>query len=89
MLYILGRIFCAVALCVGFTPTASAQAYRQLTVDDFQGRAQSRTGVIAYTNCTIDFRYQAHRKNDYYLLDFDIKLMMNSDRSWMNKARVT
>jgi hypothetical protein len=89
MRYILGRIFCAVALCVWFIPTASAQPYQQLTINDFQGTPQSRTGVIAYTNCTIDFRYEARRKNDYYLLDFDIKLMMNRDRSWMDKGRVT
>jgi hypothetical protein len=85
----IGRILCVLIIGLGSIRMASAQPYQQLTIDDFEGAPRSHIGVIAYTNCTIDFRYQAFRKNGYYLLDFDIKLMMNRDKSWMDKSRVT
>jgi hypothetical protein len=80
---------CAMVLCVCCRLAASAQAYHQLTADDFGAAPRSHNGVIAYTNCTINFRYQAHRKNGYYLLDFNIRLNINRDRSWMDKSRIT
>jgi predicted secreted Zn-dependent protease len=45
--------------------------------------------VIAYTNCTIDFQYQAHPQRGYYRLDFNIRLLLNNNKSWMDKDRVT
>jgi hypothetical protein len=76
-------------LCAGGNQMVSAQLYHQLTTDDFEGAPRLHTGVIAYTNCTIDFRYEAYRKNGYYRLDFDIRLILNSNRSWMDKSRIT
>lgn len=80
----------AVALNFVALKRADAQDYHQLTIDDFQGIPRPNgTDYIAYTNCTIDFRYEAERKNNYYLLNFNIRLLLNRDRSWMDKAKVT
>jgi len=67
-----------------------AQPFRQLTINDFKGspRANNR-GVVAYTNCTIDFRFQATRGNDGYRLNFNVRLNMNTDRSWIDHSRIT
>lgn len=84
----LGRILCVIVVCVWGLQTASAQPYRQLTADDFEGVPRSHTSVIAYTNCSIDFRYQANRQNGYYRLNFDITLLLNRDKSWIDRPRV-
>jgi hypothetical protein len=86
---VLLKAICVVALCLPALQKATAQSYQQLTIDDFQGVPRSSTGVIAYTNCTIDFHYEATRKDGYYSLNFNIRLIMNRDRSWMDKSRVT
>ena len=83
------RVICIAALLLPALQRASAQDYHQLTIDDFQGTPSSDgDGVIAYTNCTIDFHYQASRQNGYYRLNFDIRVLMNRNRSWMNKGQV-
>jgi hypothetical protein len=89
MRVILQRVICAIILYAGCYQAASAQPYRRLTAADFEGTPRSHTSVIAYTNCSIDFKYQAHRKNGYYLLDFDIRLVMNRDKSWIDRSRIT
>ncbi|TSD64499.1 DUF922 domain-containing protein [Inquilinus sp. KBS0705] len=68
----------------------TAQPFRQLTAADFMGTPKANNrGVIAYTNCTLDFSYQAnHSKNDY-LLHFKVTLQLNNYKSWMDKARIT
>jgi hypothetical protein len=67
-----------------------AQPFRQLVAGDFQGypRVNNR-GVVAYTNCTIDFRFQASRGDGEYRLHFNVRLSMNSDRSWIDRSRIT
>ena len=82
------RVILATALCMS-TYLVQAQPYRELTADDFEGRPQSRSGTIAYTNCSIDFKYEAYRKTGYYQLYFDIRLNVNRDRSWMDKDRIS
>ena len=82
------RVICVLVLCFCWH-FAQAQAYRQLTADDFEGAPHRNSGTIAYTNCTIDFKYEAYRKNGYYQLDFTIRLMINRDRSWIDKDRIT
>ncbi len=89
MRLIFRRVICAVVLCVCYHQATLAQSYHQLTADDFEGAPRSHSGVIAYTNCTIDFRYEAYRKNGYYQLNFNIRLLLNRDRSWMDKEHVT
>jgi predicted secreted Zn-dependent protease len=69
---------------------ASAQQFHQLTVNDFAGAPRVNTrGVVAYTNCTIDFKYQANRVNSGYILNAFVKLMLNTEKSWIDKSRIT
>jgi len=83
------RLFCLSALCVLVTSIAQAQDFHQLTIDDFRGVPRTDQGTVAYTNCSINFHYEAHRERDYYRLDFDIRLVLNNYKSWMDKKRVT
>jgi hypothetical protein len=84
------RLTCLAIVCLFGIATASAQPFRQLTIDDFQGPPDyANGGMIAYTNCTIEFRYVAYKEDGYYRLDFDIELKVNNDKSWMDKRRVT
>ena len=69
--------------------TAKAQPYLRLTANDFEGMPHPHSGVIAYTNCTIDFHYTANREDGYYHLTFNIQLLVNRERSWMDKERIT
>lgn len=73
-----------------FAAVACTQPYHTLTINDFQGTPHRNSrGVIAYTNCTINFHYEAHREKDRYRLDFNIRLILNNNKSWMDKRRVT
>jgi hypothetical protein len=85
---VLRRIGVAVFVFIGFT--ALSQPYRVLTVNDFRGIPNSYNGeVVAYTNCSIDFRYEAHHQRNYYMLNFNIQLTMNRDKSWLDRRQVT
>jgi len=81
---------CAVVLCLAMLQKAPAQGvYQKLTPDDFQGTPRTNgDGVVAYTNCTIDFYYEAHPKDNYYLLNFRINVTMNKNKSWMNRGMI-
>ncbi|WP_428327855.1 DUF922 domain-containing protein [Mucilaginibacter sp.] len=84
------RLILVLALGLFISASVSAQAFHQLRMDDFQGVPRSNNGsVIAYTNCSISFRYQAQRERDYYRLNFDIQLTLNNNKSWMDKGRIT
>lgn len=66
-----------------------AQSFRQLTANDFRGYPKAnRRGVVAYTSCTIDFRFQASQSDGNYRLQFKVMLNMNTDRSWMDRSRI-
>jgi len=81
---------CFATIWLSFTSFCSAQGYHQLTNDDFRGNIGNISmGVIANTNCTIDFKYVAHQQNGYYRLDFDIRLVLNNNKSWIDRRRVT
>ena len=69
---------------------ASAQQFHQLTVNDFGGapRANAR-GVVAYTNCTIDFKYQASRQNGGYILNAFVRLILNTQKSWLDRSQIS
>jgi hypothetical protein len=70
--------------------TTIGQPLCKLTIDDFQGAPRyNNQGTIAYTNCSINFKYHAFRERGYYRLNFDIQLTLNTDRSWLDKSRVT
>ncbi len=83
--------------CLGITALflltikgVTAQQFHQLTVRDFEGQPRSNArGVVAYTNCTIDFKYQASRQNGGYILNAIVRLILNTDRSWLDRGRIT
>jgi hypothetical protein len=70
--------------------TRSQNYYHQLSVDEFAGKPGGIPGMIAYTNCAIDFRYRAtnDKRNDFNL-KFDVQLIFNRDKSWIDKQRVS
>jgi hypothetical protein len=69
--------------------SGAAQQHRVLTIDDFQGIPRGGNGeVVAYTNCSIDFRYEAKRERNYYMLNFNILLTMNSNKSWLDRQQI-
>lgn len=81
----------ALALLCITSFAASAQSFRQLTVDDFQPYpvGNSKPGVVAYTNCTINFSFQEGRDRGERRLNFNVKLNMNTDRSWINRSAIS
>jgi predicted secreted Zn-dependent protease len=83
------RAFYAIALlCLALNP-AFAQPHRLLTVNEFQGTPRSNgQGVIAYTNCTIDFKYQANNNNGNYILHANVRMTMNNYKSWIDRSRI-
>ncbi|MES2113334.1 MAG: DUF922 domain-containing protein [Bacteroidota bacterium] len=85
------RLICLGILCFYGIAHASAQTqeFHQLTADDFKGAPRSDQFTVAYTNCSINFHYQARRERNYYLLDFNIGLTFNNYKSWLDKSRVT
>jgi hypothetical protein len=71
------------------TAAVSAQPYKKLTADDFAGTPLSNnSGEVAETDCTIEYSYTAHRENGYYMLSFNIQLIMNRDQSWLDRHKV-
>ena len=80
----------AVALMIIVMNEAMAQGYHQLTPTDFQGIPKPRvTGHVAYTNCTIDFRYRVYPdKNAAYRLYATVELMLNRDRCWLDSRNI-
>ena len=66
-----------------------AQNFHQLTADDFQGAPRPESGAIAYTDCYIYFNYVPHYRKNFYVLDFQVELKLNNDKSWIDKQRIT
>jgi hypothetical protein len=89
MRFILVRVICAAALYLGSISMVAAQPYRTLNAEDFQGTPASRTLAIAYTHCNVDVNYRATAENGYYRLYFDVKLLVDKNKSWLNRGRIT
>jgi hypothetical protein len=81
------RVICVIAFCVIGMCSAKAQ-FRQLNINDFQGQPQKGNN-IAYTNCSLDFSYQPVMVRGYYQLTFNIHVVMNKNRSWLDRNRIT
>jgi len=81
----------AVALMIIVMNEAMAQGYHQLTPTDFQGVPKPRVmGHVAYTNCTIDFKYRAYRdKEGAYRLYATVELLLNRDRCWLDTRNIS
>lgn len=81
---------CALALLCFAAKPVKAQSFRTLTEADFMGTPRPNArGVVAYTNCTIDFSYQANRTNGDYIMHFNVRLVMNNYKSWLDRSRIT
>lgn len=90
MKVILAGVVCAIGLLPGIINAAKAQqGYHQLIVNDFQGPPRA-TGdnTIAYTHCSIDYRYHVIGQKNSYRLTFDVKLILDKDQSWLDKRHV-
>jgi len=66
------------------------QRYHQLTANDFWGSPRpNERGTVAYTNCTIDFKYQANNRTGAYILNATVNLTLNNNKSWLDRSQVT
>lgn len=83
--------FVVLVLQILMSNKAMAQGYHQLTSSDFQGSPKPRMmGNIAYTNCTIDFKYSPYRDKDgSYRLYATVQLILNRERCWLDFNKVT
>jgi len=79
-----------VALCFMLSHKARAQAYRQLTVNDFAGTVPPGSeGLIAYTSCNVTMNYvSARTPRDVYRFVFDVQLVVNKSKSWIDHPHV-
>lgn len=80
---------CAVAMLCFSLQQAEAQPFRTLTQADFLGtpRPDGR-GVVAYTNCTLNFSFQSNHVNGEYRLHANVRLSMNNYKSWLDRSRI-
>ena len=84
--------FCAWAIAVTFIlilPNLTmAQAYHRLTARDFTGQPTDNS-FAAYTNCAVVYNYTPTRHNGVYNIDFDVRVILNNNSSWINFREVT
>lgn len=80
----------AIAMLFFINMAVGQDRYHQLTVNDFQGIPHpAGDNSIAYTHCSIDYRYHVHGENNRYRLTFDVKLLLDKNQSWMDKKQVS
>ncbi|WP_448701436.1 hypothetical protein ACFGVR_04520 [Mucilaginibacter sp. AW1-3] len=74
-----------VILCLFFLVPflASAQYYHRLAASDFQGSPTAGDQALAYTNCDVQYTYQAVKHNNVYNVDFNVELVFNRDKSFI------
>ena len=82
------RVLCAILFLISLSGFATAQPYRQLSSEDFQGRPESDGATVAATACFIDLKYDVHARNGYYQLAFYVTLELNREKSWIDRSRV-
>jgi len=82
------RTFYLFVFLTVFSGLAKAQSYRQLSVDDFQGSPHHDGLAVATTACFIDLKYDVHARNGNYQLKFHVGLLMDNERSWIDRSRV-
>jgi hypothetical protein len=85
------RLIGAALLFLAATGAAFAQpGYRLLTPYDFSGSVPPESGFyVAHTSCNVTMNYDVQRYRGNYRLTFDIKLVLNRDRSWINRQMIT
>lgn len=84
------RLMFAAMLCLFSVYAAFAQPYRQLTPYDFTGVVPQGSGFyVAHTSCNVTMRYNVEKYRNNYQLTFNIQLLLNRDRSWINRQMIT
>ncbi|WP_214073285.1 DUF922 domain-containing protein [Mucilaginibacter sp. dw_454] len=77
-----------ISLCVNNLAVAQS-SYRQLSVSDFKGAPRTAgDNAVAYTNCDVEFRYHVHAENNIYQLTFDVRVVMQPYKSWLDHSRI-
>jgi len=83
-------IFAALLFLTSTGAAFAQQGYRQLTPNDFTGLVPAGSGFyVAHTSCNVTMNYDVRRYQGTYRLTFDIRLVLNRDRSWINRQMVT
>ena len=85
-----GVIGVALGMLCACGAMAQSSTYHRLSVNEFEGKpGGSLPGAVAYTNCSIDFHYRVtNDKRNNFNVAFDIKLVFNRDKSWIDKSRI-
>lgn len=84
------KLICVVMLFILGAGEAKAQGYRQLTVADFTGAVPAGSGFyVAHTSCNVTMRYNVQSYRSNYRLTFDVPLVFNPQRSWINRQMIT
>jgi len=83
-------IFAALLLMLTTRAAFAQQGYRQLTPNDFAGAVPPGSGFyVAHTSCNVTMKYDVQRYQGNYRLTFNISLLLNRDRSWLNRQMIT
>ncbi|MBS1529614.1 MAG: DUF922 domain-containing protein [Bacteroidetes bacterium] len=82
------RKFYVLGFLIVFSGLAKAQPYRQLSAGDFAGEPQRGGLTVASTACFIDLKYDVHARNGHYQLNFYVNLLVDRERSWIDRERV-
>ena len=91
MRFIFVGVICAAlwVTCASSTALQPSSTYHQLSADEFEGKPGNMAGMVAYTSCYIDFNYRAtNDKRNNFNLTFDIRLLFNRYRSWIDRKRI-
>jgi hypothetical protein len=86
------RLLFAALLLLGSSIITFAQqgGYRQLTPYDFTGPVPPGSGFyVAHTSCNVTMKYNVQKYRGDYRLTFNISLLLNRDRSWINRQMIT
>jgi len=78
-----GKRWVILFLISGTPFLARAQYYHRLAASDFQGAPSAGDQALAYTNCNVQYTYQAIKHNNTYTVDFNVELVFNRDKSFI------
>jgi hypothetical protein len=77
-----------IVLLITLPCSIQAQSYHRLAAGDFTGIPPAGENYLAYTNCTVQYNYTATRRNGQYNFDFDVQVILNSNRSYIRLSEV-
>jgi len=84
------KLICAVMFFILEAGATKGQGYRQLTAADFTGSVPAGSAFyVAHTSCNVTMRYNVQSNRSNYRLTFDIALVFNPQRSWINRQMIT